>query len=232
MAKAGFKVSYVDLSAPIDGNMAPDVQKIQRAGSNFIVSCMDLDGNISLAREVQQYGVHADQLWFNGYDQSAIDKYSSLMQHVSFFLPSVPLNVPLKDYLGLAVYLKAMRKYEPQYADAALAPEGWISAALFVAGVRAAGSDLTQQRVIKLTNEMTSFNGGGLTAPGNWTDGHEAHPHIPPNYPVCSATVRVKGTTLEPVYLKGKGSQVFLCLGAGAVKNPVPVTPPSGTPGA
>jgi hypothetical protein len=102
---------------------------------------------------------------------------------------------------------------------------------LFVAGVKAAGPDLTQQRVIKAVNAMTDFNGGGLTAPANWTDGHSTSLRIPPNYPVCAASVKVKGTKLEPVYVPGKASQVFLCLGAGAVKDPVPLAPPAGTPG-
>ena len=231
LPEAGLKVSYVDLAAPIDGNLAPDVQKIQHAGSDFVVSCVDLDGNISLARALQQYGVKATQLWFSGYDQSAIDKYTSLMQHVYFFVPTVPLTTPTKDYPGLALYLKTMKKYEPQFETSALAPEGWISAALFVAGVKAAGSDLTQQRVVQLTNQITNFDGGGLTALGNWKTGHSTSTNVPTNYPVCAATAQVQGKVLAPIYVKGKGSQVLLCLGAGAVKNPVPLVPPVGTPG-
>jgi branched-chain amino acid transport system substrate-binding protein len=229
LTAAGYKVSYEDLSAPIDGNMAPDVQRIQQAGSDFVVSCMDLTGNISLAREIQQYGVKATQLWFNGYDQSAIDHYQSIMQGVYFFVPTVPLTAPTAYYPGLATYLSAMRKYEPQYADSALAPEGWIAAALFVDGVRAAGKDVTQQKVVQFTNEITSFNGAGLTAPATLVGSHSTSTRIPANYPTCAVTTRVEGTTLKPVF--GKGHQVFICLGAGAVKDPVPVVVPPGTPG-
>jgi len=112
-----------------------------------------------------------------------------------------------------------------------LAPEGWISASLFVAGVKDAGSDLTQQRVVQLTNQITNFDGGGLTALGNWKTGHSTSTNVPKNYPVCAATAQVQGKVLAPIYVKGKGSQVLLCLGAGAVKDPVPLVPPVGTPG-
>lgn len=229
LTKAGVKVSYEDLSAPIDGNMAPDVQRIEQAGSDFVVSCMDLTGNISLAREIQQYGVKATQLWFNGYDQSAIDHYRSIMQGVYFFVPTVPLTAPTKYYPGLASYLGAMRKYEPHYVHSALAPEGWVAAALFVDGVKAAGKDLTQQRVVQLTNEITSFNGAGLVAPSTLVGSHSTSAAIPAKYPICAVTTRVEGTTLKPVF--GKGHQVFVCLAAGAVKDPVPLAAPSGTPG-
>ncbi len=228
LKSAGLTVSYVDLNVPIDGNVTPDVQRIKNAGSDLVVSCMDVTGNISMARGIQQYGVKATQLWFNGYDQSVVDSYSNLIQGVYFFIPNVPLTAPTKYYPGLALYLSAMRKYEPQYVESALAIQGWESAALFVAGVRAAGDDLTQQRVVQLTNQMTGY-ADGVTAPVNWKEGHETTFHPPSNYPVCAAFTRVERTTLKSVF--GKGHQVFVCLGAGAVKDPVPLVAPDGTPG-
>jgi branched-chain amino acid transport system substrate-binding protein len=228
LERAGIHISYEDLSAPIDGNLAPDVQRITTAHSDFVVSCMDTTGNISMARAIKQYGLKVNQLWFNGYDQSVIRQYSSLMQGVYFFLPNVPLTAPTRYYPGLATYFTAMRKYEPQYADSALAIQGWESAALFVAGVRAAGNDLTQARVVKLTNQLSAFS-DGVTPPVNWTDGHLTTFHVPADYPVCAAITRVEGSTLKSVY--GHGHEVFLCLAAGNVKDPVPIRPPAGTPG-
>jgi branched-chain amino acid transport system substrate-binding protein len=229
LKNAGVNVSYEDFSVPIDGDLAPDVQRIKSAGSDMVVSCMDVTGNISLARAIQQYGLEVNQLWFNGYDQSVIDHYTNLMQGVYFFVPTVPLTAPGQYYPGLANYLSAMHKYEPAYVSSALAPEGWVTGALFAAGVRAAGTHLTQARVVELTNQISSFNGDGLIAPLDWTDGHTTPTGIPPGYPVCAAFTRVEGSTLKSVY--GKGHQVYVCLGTGAVKNPVPLTPPPGTPG-
>ena len=44
---------------------------MQQAGSDFVVSCMQASDNITLARDIQQYGLKIKQLWLNGYDQIA-----------------------------------------------------------------------------------------------------------------------------------------------------------------
>ena len=68
---AGFKVSYVDFKVSYPGTtVATDVQRMKQAGSNFVVSCMDVQGNITMARAIKQYGLKATQLWLNGNDQS------------------------------------------------------------------------------------------------------------------------------------------------------------------
>lgn len=227
---AGIDVSYTDFNVPIDGNITPDIQRMQHMGSDFVISCMDANENISMARAIKQYGLEMHQLWLSGSDQSLINKYSNLIQGVYFMLESVPLTAPTKYYPGLATYLSAMRKYEPQYVGESLAIDGWISAALFVAGVKAAGSDITQQRVVQLTNKMTRFTGDGMTTVVNWQIAHTKS-----TFPNCNVFVKVEGKRLQSMF--GKGHQVFTCFvkdpaakGA-AVKNPVPLTPPAGTPG-
>ena len=57
---AGYNVSYVDLKISYPGStVATDVQRMKQAGSNFIASCMDVQGNVSMARAVKQYGLNA-----------------------------------------------------------------------------------------------------------------------------------------------------------------------------
>jgi branched-chain amino acid transport system substrate-binding protein len=225
--KAGIKVAYEDLSAPIDGNLAPDVQRISSSGANFILSCMDVTGNISMARAIKQYGLHVHQLWLNGSDQSVLNRYSNLMQGVYFYLANVPLTAPTQDYPGLKTYLSAMKKYEPGFVGSALAVQGWENASLFVQGLRAAGSNLTWSHLTQVTNQITDDTGSGLTSVTNWKYAHSA---TGPN-PICSAFVQVQGRQLKSVF--GKGHQVFVCLGKNqtAVKSPTPQTPPAGTPG-
>ncbi len=221
---AGIKVAYEDLSAPLDGNMAPDVQRIQQSGADYIMSCMDVTGNISMVRAAKQYGLKATELWLNGADQSVLNKYSSLMQGVYLNIAHVPLTAPTQYYPGLASYLSAMKKYEPSYLGQELAVQGWLCAALFAAGVKAAGNNLTWQHVIQVTNQITNFT-GGLTAPTNWTQAHNG----PSRPPWCSVFVKVQGSKFEPVYTKGH--QVFACFGSLNSKNTTLVTPPPGTPG-
>ena len=72
--------------------VATDVQRMKQAGSNFVVSCMDVQGNITMARAIQQYGLHMTQLWLSGNDQSTLNTNESLMQGVYFDIAHVPVR--------------------------------------------------------------------------------------------------------------------------------------------
>ncbi len=225
LKKAGVNVNYVDVNIQYPGStVATDVQRMQQAGSQFVLSCMDVTGNLTMARAIKQYGLSIKQLWLNGNDQPTLDANSNLMQGVYFNIEHVPFASPTKYYPGLKLYLTAMEKYAPRYVDDEVAIQGWQSAALFAAGVKAAGNNLTQANVVAQTNKITAFTANGLTTPINW-----ANSHTRPTFPSCSADIQVQGTKFVPVF--NQGHEVFLCFGP-SVKNPVLVTPPAGTPGA
>jgi ABC-type branched-subunit amino acid transport system substrate-binding protein len=224
---AGYKVSFVDVGAQLGGSFSSDVQRLQKSGSDAIISCMQASDNITLSRDIQQYGLTIKQLWLNGYDQTLLNQYSSVMQGV--YLSNAG-NVPFAaatspaTYPGMKAYVTAMNRYEPAYTTSNTALAGWQSAALIVAGIRAAGANLTQAAVIKATNQIADFTAAGTQAPTNWVVGHTSV-----TWPACTAWVQVKGTSFVSVFAPGK--QVFICV-ANNAKKPVPVTPPTGTPGA
>jgi ABC-type branched-subunit amino acid transport system substrate-binding protein len=222
---AGYNISYTDLKVSYPGStVATDVERMKQAGSNFVLSCMDVQGNISMARAIKQYGVHMTQLWLNGNDQSTLNQNQSLMQGIYFSLAHVPFGAPQSEYPGLKLYETEMKKYEPAYVNDELAIQGWESAALFVQGVKMAGNNLTQANVIKEDNSLTSFTAGGLTSPTNWKDaGHTGH-----KPPYCTAYIKVSGDKYVPTLNKGKN--VFACFDSvDPKKNPVfPL--PAGTP--
>ena len=228
LRRAGYRVSFTDLQLPpIDANLAPDVQRIQRAGADFVISCMTVTGNVGLARDIQQYGLHVHQLWFDGADASVVKKYTRLLQGVYFDVQTVPESAATRFpgvYPGLTTYLKAMKRYAPGYADNALALDGWVSAALMVAGIEAAGRHLTQASVVAATNRITDFTAGGLQEPVDWQTAHTQ-----PTRVACSAFEQVRGTVVAPAL--GRGKQVFLCFEVSKVRHPQPVAPPPGLPG-
>ncbi len=225
---AGYHVSFTNLDVtPIDANLTPDVQRIQRAGADFIVSCMTVTGNVSLARDVRQYGLHVHQLWFDGADATVVKKYEHLLQGVYFNVQNVPetaASLYPGVYPGLQTYLAAMRRYAPGYADNALSLDGWESASLMVAGIRAAGSHLTQASVVAATNHITDFTAGGLQESVDWETAHFVATRLS-----CSAFEKVEGTAAVPVF--GKGKEVFLCFRTSDVRHAEPVPTPPGTPG-
>ncbi len=229
LTKAGIKVSYTDLSAGLGGNYTPAVQKMQQTGTDFVVSCMQSSDNITLTRALQQYGFKGHQLWLNGYDQSLLNQYSSLMQGVYI---NVNGNVPFQVttaypgvYPGMQAYLAAMQKYQPAFVSSDQALQGWESAALLAAGIQKAGANVTQANVIAQINSLTNFTAGGLSATTDWTKVHTTQ-----TFPACSADVVVKGSKFVPV--AATGHQVFECFAQNVnLKNPTLATPPVGTPG-
>ncbi len=226
---AGIDVSYEDLDASLGGNFTSAAQQIAAHHSNFLVSCIEDSDDISLARNLQQYGVKIGQLWLNGYDQQLLDQYQSLMQGVYIdangFVPfSAPTQFPGK-YPGMELYLSEMRKYEPGYVTNQLAMQGWQSAALLAEGVKLAGSHPTAKTVIAATNRVTDFTAGGVSAPVDWTTAHTTQ-----SFPICPSFVQVKDTAFVPVTTSGH--QVFICFGQHTnLQDPVPVAPSPGTPG-
>jgi hypothetical protein len=106
-----------------------------------------------------------------------------------------------------------------------VAIRGWASGALLVAGIRAAGKDLTQKRVVEATNELNSFTATTLTAVVHWRSAHTTSVG-----PWCPALVQVKDRQMAPAY--AHGNQVFTCFDLKDVGDPTPVTPPPETPGA
>ena len=102
LTAAGYKVSYSDLKISYPGStVATDVQRMKQAGSNMVVSCMDVQGNVTMARAIQQYGLHMTQLWFNGNDQGTLNTNESLMQGVYFGIGHVPFTASTSLYPGL-----------------------------------------------------------------------------------------------------------------------------------
>jgi branched-chain amino acid transport system substrate-binding protein len=226
LASAGYKVSYTDYNIPYPGTtVATDVQRMKQAGVNLVISCMDVKGNINLARAVQQYGLKTSQLWLNGNDTSTLLANKSLMQGVYFDIQHVPFSAPTSIYSGLKLYLTEMKKYEHNYVGDEVALQGWESASLFAEGVKLAGNNLTQANVIAQTNKLTAFTANGLSSPVNWKSaGHSGG--LPP---YCSAYIQVKGTQYVPVFNTGKN--VFNCFESASSKKG-PVFPlPAGTPG-
>lgn len=229
LTAGGIHVSYENLDVTLGGDFTAAAQQIAAHHSDFLVSCIEDSDDITLARELRQYGVQIGQLWLNGYDQHLLEQYRDLMQGVYIdangFVPfSAPAMFP-GVYPGMREYLATMQRYQPAYVTNQLAMQGWQSAALFVEGLKHAGPDPTPQAVIAATNRLTAFTAGGASAPVDWTTAHTSQ-----SFPICPSFVQVKAGSFVPV--TAAGHQVFVCFGQNTdLKHPVPVAPPPGTPG-
>jgi branched-chain amino acid transport system substrate-binding protein len=221
LPKYGVKVGYENLKVTVKA-LATTVQRMRSKGVNFVLSCMETTNNITLSSDLQRYGVKATQYWLDGGTVQLYKKYPSQTTGVYIRTTSVPFTLPpkvAKYYPGLKKYLTSMKKY-PKYKTSQTALNGWASAALLVAGLKAAGKNPTQQGVVQATNKL-SFDATGMQTVTHWT---VAHTKAPPPY--CTAFVQVQKSKLVTKFMRGH--QVFTCF---TLKNTTPVKAAPGTPG-
>lgn len=232
MKKFHIAVSFEDLSAAAPAvDLSADVNRMKRAGVDFVASCLDLAGNLVLSRTLHAAGMsHVTQYWLNGYDEQAVKANASLMNGVYMLISHVPFELGRTEpqkYPEMALYLKTLHKYFPndQPSEASLA--GWTSAVMFVDGLRKVGANLTRTALVHAINSMTSYTAHGLVAPINWTDEHDQ------NGPVdCNVFLKVSNGSFTTIF--GSTKTAFLCF-----KYPQPssrkvvvVPPPPDIPGA
>jgi ABC-type branched-subunit amino acid transport system substrate-binding protein len=234
MGRFHIPVAYEDLSIPAPPvDLTTDVNRMRAAGVDLVVSCMDLSGNILLSQTMRQDGMGSvAQYWLNGYDAQAIAKFSSLMQGVYFLIGHVPFESAKLSpgrYPGLDLYLSKLAKYFPGELPGEASLAGWISADMFVTGMRLVGRDLTRTRLVDALNSLTSYTADGIVSPIDWRLEHKHNGLVD-----CNVYVRALAGRFVPLF--GSPSRtVFTCFetpqpqGARSV---VVVPPAASVPGA
>jgi len=196
---------------------------------DLLYTCLDGAENLKVVQTMSQYGLgNVHTIWENGYDRATVAQNAPVMTGSIFALQHVPFEAAEAfpgTYPGMDQYLAVMNRYEPQWTYDDISVQGWINAAQFVAGLRAAGRDLTQQRLLAAINSETAFTAGGLMPPVNWK---QEHTSAPPPY--CSSYVEVMpGGKLKPVFVQ-HGDQTLICFDNSS-DTPLPLgahVPPSG----
>lgn len=234
LRKVGFHIGFVDLNAPLGGDLTPDALRMKKANVDLLMSCMDVNGNVQIARAMYQNGMsNFSQFWLDGYNSSTLKQYSSIMKKTYFMVQHVPFQAPAEfpgGFPGVATYLAAMKKYAPQDVQSEVAMEGWISAATFVEGLRAAGPNPTQAAVVKEINKLPNFTADEVMSPVAWTVSHTKVLE-----PSCESYVETGMTghgTPNFHVVFNKGTNIWVCFnyqGPLDVHHPVP--PPKGAPG-
>jgi ABC-type branched-subunit amino acid transport system substrate-binding protein len=195
---AGAKVVFSDESLAYgESNLSVQVEKMKEAGVQLVMSCMDNNGVVTLAKEMKKQQLDAKQYLLNGYDHELIRQFGDLFEGSVVHLDFAPFETPPADRpRGLETFLSEMKKLGKTPTENAAV--GWINANLFVDGLKAAGRDLTRKKVIDALNAMTAWNGEGITAPIDWTKRHTSV-----NLSVdCAAYVKIEHSTFVPAFTK------------------------------
>ncbi len=183
-------------------DLSVQVSRMKDEGVDLVMTCMDLQGVVALAREMRRQSLDAVQYLPNGYDQGLLDEFGDLFQGsyvLTFFAPFEVEEPPA----GLQDYLEWMERTGGEPTENSM--NGWLSAALLVEGLREAGPGFTQQKVIDAINQLTDWDADGLLGGVDWTRAHTESPD-----PSCVALSRIEGDEFVPV--PGVPGEPFVCL--------------------
>jgi len=209
--EAGSRVVYMDRSLALGAtDLSVQVDKMAEAKVDLLLTCMDLNGVITLAKEMKKQRLGAVQLLPNGYDQSLLDEYGDLFEGSYVFTSFVPLEVKPRPK-GLTQFVEWMDRTGGHVTENSII--GWLNAALFVKGLRDAGPDFDRQKVIDAINRLTRFTADGIAAGMDWTIGHDRRGER-----ACSAIVRIEDSKFVPVTVEEGSAWTCLSLESGKLE--------------
>jgi ABC-type branched-subunit amino acid transport system substrate-binding protein len=175
------------------------VAAMKEEGVDIIMSCIDGNGAVNLAREMQKQQLDAVQILPNLYNHALVEENADVLEGSYLFTLFAPFETKPKPE-GLKLYNKWIKKTDGRTDENSII--GWINADLFVDGLKAAGPDFTREKVIDAINAMPDYRAKGLLPGVDWTTAHEQDFD-------CYATLQVKDGKFKPVF--GESGKPFVC---------------------
>jgi len=164
-----------------------------------VIACLDINGNISLARQMQKQGLDAAKLFQSSYIHGLVEQNAQVLDRTYMVTDVTPLEAKPKPD-GLKLYEKWIKRTGGAKDLNSLV--GWVNADLFVTGLKAAGPDFTRQKVVDAINQIKHYDAGGILAGVDWTTAHQvASP--------CYTFVKVVNGRFKPAF--GALGKPFLC---------------------
>jgi ABC-type branched-subunit amino acid transport system substrate-binding protein len=190
-AKVGF---YADSLAFGDTDFSVEVGKMKDAGVDLITTCMDTNGVLNIAKEARKQGLDAIQYLPNGYDQAFMKANGQFFEGSIVRVPFVPFETKPRPK-ALDEYLTWMHKQGDTPTE--YSTYGWINGTMLVEGLRAAGPNFTQKKVVDALNRMTADTADGMVPPIDWTTQHtDTTPPLG-----CAAYVKVVKDKFVPAFV-------------------------------
>lgn len=211
LERYGFDVQVADTG--VDEKLSGlnnDVQQLKQRNVQLVATCRLGLADLKRVKramddaDLSSVPVYAEDV----YDPAAVKRAGSKLDGLIVGLRFVPWEEPSSSP-GTSAFLVAMKKAKRRPTPAAQA--GWINAALLVAGIKAAGSDFTQESVVAAINAMTDFRADGILPGINWTLGGHG-----PSRERCTAYVRATNGRFALRF--AEAAQPFVCF----PDNPVP----------
>ncbi len=202
------KVVYDDESLGFAQPLGPQVTQMKQKGVQFVLTCVDLQESFTLAKEMKKQGMNAVQQLPNGYDQDFIAKNGDLLEG-SIVIPQflafeqTPQIQEIKDLFKWSDRIGVKVKE--------LTAVGWQIASQLYTGLKGAGPEFSQAKVVNYLNTLTDYTDNGFLQPLDWTKGHTdpiTHPEARGGQE-CANLTKVEGGKFVPVY--GEPGKPWVC---------------------
>jgi branched-chain amino acid transport system substrate-binding protein len=162
-------VFYDDTIGFAQADLSAQVAQMKDKGVDFVQTCMDINEVIVLGNEMKKQGLNAVQQLPNGYDKELVANNADVLEG-SIVVPQFQAFEQDPQIPEIETYLAQMKKIGKDPIE--VATMGWILADQFVTGLKLAGPEFTQQKVIDGLNSQTDYSANGFVQPIDWTKQH------------------------------------------------------------
>jgi branched-chain amino acid transport system substrate-binding protein len=221
--KYGFTVGFFDNNIGFaQPDLSSQVSEMKKAGVELVAICMDAKEAIILASEMKRQGLNAVLTLPNSYDEQYVAENANVLEG-SYISPGfVPFekDVDLPDHELIKEWVGKSGKTIRE-----LTVEGWAAAMMFVHGLKLAGPEFSQEKLISSLNQETHFTANGLKVPIDWTKQHEdprKNPEARSDY-VCNSWVKVQGGKMVPIL--DEPGKPWVCMVGGQEPDQLTQTP-------
>jgi branched-chain amino acid transport system substrate-binding protein len=197
------KIVFTDKSLSFGvTDLSAQVAQMKAKGVQLVLTCMDLNGVFTLAKEMRAQGLNVPQELPNGYDQ-AFMKANGKYFEGSYVAPQFLAFEHRPQPPEMKTFLEWMQKTNKKVVE--LSMQGWIAANQFVHALKLAGPDFTRAKLVSAMNTEKAFTADGLIAPIDWTRDH-TDPLKRLDQPEgldCSNWVKVENSTFVSQFTQG-----------------------------
>ena len=207
-----------------EASLSAQVAQMKAKGVQLVYTCMDRDETLVLAKEMKKQKLNAIQELPNGYDPAFI-KANAQYYEGSYVVPQFTALEWTPQLPEITLFEKWMAAQHKQLYEISVV--GWIAAYQFVLGLKLAGPEFSQQKVINALNTQTDVTVGGLIPKIDWTKAHiDPIKHPESRDPIACANVLViKNGVFTGAF--ATAAKPYVCLDQGPGKMTVPLNPPT-----
>ncbi len=163
-------VAFTDKSLAYGtADLSVQVSKMKDAGVDFVATCMDTNGVVTLAKEMKKQGLDAVQCCRTATTTSSSPS-SATSSRARTCARTSPSSSSRTSPRACRTTSAAMDKSGKEPTENSTV--GWLNANLFVEGLKAAGPNFSRQGLIDAINQMTDYNADGMLNGVDWTIAH------------------------------------------------------------